>query len=83
MHTVKELLASFVLTISFGGNYLLNVGPDPLGRIPAIFEDRLRQLGRFVNAYSEAIFETKPWIHQNDSEVIWQVSDTRQCFFSF
>ena len=71
MYTVKELIEQLIRTISCGGNLLLNVGPDKYGRIVPIFEDRLRQLGNFVNTHAEAIFGTKPWVHQNDSDTIW------------
>ncbi|KAE9547602.1 hypothetical protein FO519_009189, partial [Halicephalobus sp. NKZ332] len=77
IHTVKELIEQLIRTISCGGNLLLNVGPDKYGRIVPIFEDRLRQLGQFVNVHEEAIFGTKPWIHQNDSEVIWYTSSVK------
>lgn len=65
--TLKELIAELARTISCGGNMLLNVGPDARGRIAPIFEERLRQLGRFVDANREAIFGTRPWIRQNES----------------
>jgi len=76
--TIQEVLQYFVKTLAWGGNFLLNIGPDHLGRIPAIFEERLRDLGKFTNAYGEAIFETKPWIYQNDTESIWYTSKVRK-----
>ncbi|MEU9112884.1 alpha-L-fucosidase [Streptomyces sp. NPDC048483] len=38
---------------SRGGNYLLNVGPDRLGRIPQPSVDRLREAGRWLSAYGQ------------------------------
>ncbi|MFG2287788.1 alpha-L-fucosidase [Streptomyces sp. NPDC048595] len=35
---------------SRGGNYLLNVGPDKLGRIPQASVDRLREVGRWLGS---------------------------------
>lgn len=50
----------------------MNFGPDHNGRVLPIFEERLRDIGTFVNAHEEAIFETKPWIYQNDSDsTVW------------
>ncbi|KAK6765966.1 hypothetical protein RB195_025715 [Necator americanus] len=72
--SVHELIEQLARTISCGGNLLLNVGPDKHGKIPPIFEDRLRELGRFINAHSEAVYSTKPWIHQNDTGNIWYTS---------
>ncbi|MGY5127053.1 alpha-L-fucosidase [Streptomyces nigrescens] len=38
---------------SRGGNYLLNVGPDRLGRIPQPSVDRLRDTGRWLTAHGQ------------------------------
>ncbi|MDL2233732.1 alpha-L-fucosidase [Ruminococcaceae bacterium OttesenSCG-928-L11] len=41
-----------------GGNYLLNVGPDPTGKIPASSADILREVGAFVKANGDAVYQT-------------------------
>ncbi|VDM61929.1 unnamed protein product [Angiostrongylus costaricensis] len=86
VNTVHILIEQLARTISCGGNFLLNIGPDMHGKIPAIFEDRLRELGRlllfschfficrFINVNSEAIYNTKPWIYQNDTGNVWYTS---------
>lgn len=71
VHTVEYLIGQLVRTIACNGNILLNIGPDKSGMIPAIFEDRLRQLGQWVKRNKEAIFDTYPWMYQNDSLSIW------------
>ncbi|KAH7704348.1 Protein W03G11.3 [Aphelenchoides avenae] len=76
--TLSELVTWIARTISCGGNALLNVGPDKYGRIVPIFEDRLRQLGQFVALHEEAIFDTKPWIYQNDGNYTWYTSRVRK-----
>uniref|UniRef100_A0A914DE66 alpha-L-fucosidase n=1 Tax=Acrobeloides nanus TaxID=290746 RepID=A0A914DE66_9BILA len=77
--TPSEAITRLVQVISKGGNYLLNVGPDANGKIIPLFEDRLRQIGIFVWAHSEAIFATKPWIFQNDTATspVWYTSQLR------
>jgi alpha-L-fucosidase len=42
-----------------------------------IFEERLTDLGKFVNTHNEAIFGTKPWIFQTDFGDIWYTSRLR------
>ncbi|CAD6190565.1 unnamed protein product [Caenorhabditis auriculariae] len=49
VHTVYELISQIARTVSCNGNVLLNIGPDMHGRIPPIFEDRLREMGKFLD----------------------------------
>lgn len=74
--TLKEIVGELATAIACGANLLVNVGPDQNGRILPVFEERLRQLGEFVRTNQEAIFETRPWIHQNDSNT-WYTSRVR------
>ena len=69
VHTVAQLIEQLARTISCGGNLLLNVGPTHDGRIVPIFEQRLRALGRWLQTNGEAVYSSKPWIYQNDSNV--------------
>ncbi|XP_050413353.2 alpha-L-fucosidase [Patella vulgata] len=65
--TTHQLITTFVETVSCGGNMLMNVGPTKEGRINPIFEERLRDMGAWLNVNNEAIKGSRPWSHQNDT----------------
>ncbi len=54
----EMLIRNLVDIASKGGNYLLNVGPTSEGLIPAPSVERLKQIGQWMKANSEAIYAT-------------------------
>ncbi|KAH8301141.1 hypothetical protein KR018_003514 [Drosophila ironensis] len=65
--TSKEVVREIVTTVSCNGNVLINVGPTKYGTILPIFEERLRDMGRWLKVNGEGIYGSKPWIYQNDT----------------
>jgi len=57
--TLDELLRVMAEVFSKGGNFLLNVGPQPDGIIPAGEVQRLQELGDWMDIYGEAVYGTK------------------------
>jgi len=71
--SVEDIIEELVSTVSCGGNMLLNVGPTADGVILPVFEERLRQLGSWLQVNGEAIYKSIPWRVQNDTAAqdIW------------
>lgn len=69
-------VSEIAITVSTGGNILINVGPTQNGFIQPIFVERLRSMGSWLKINGEAIYESHPWIHQNDTKTpdIWYTS---------
>ena len=55
-----NVIENLCLSRKVGANYLLNVGPDAEGRIPAFEEALLRKVGDWVNAHANVIYDGKP-----------------------
>ncbi len=54
----KKYIADLITIASRGGNYLLNVGPDPLGCFQEEAKKLLKEVGEWLNLHGEAIYGT-------------------------
>jgi alpha-L-fucosidase len=54
------LIHYLVNSVSQGGNFLLNIGPDSTGAIPQPAIDRLKAVGKWMQVNSESIYGAGP-----------------------
>jgi alpha-L-fucosidase len=55
----REVIHKLVEVIAKGGNLLLGVGPTPTGVFPEEVNNRLKEIGDWTSAHSEAIYGTR------------------------
>jgi len=56
--STQDLIRVLVEVVSRGGNFLLNVGPQPDGLVQPEFQERLRGIGNWLEVNGESIFDT-------------------------
>lgn len=57
--SAEALIRNLIDAASKGGNYLLNIGPEPDGTVPAETVERMKEIGKWMDVYGESIYATK------------------------
>ncbi len=57
----EQLVHQLINIVARGGNFLLNIGPTADGRIPVIMQQRLKEIGDWLNVNGEGIYSTRRW----------------------
>jgi len=84
--TIEQILHLTVSGIAKYGNVLMNVGPTSDGIILPIFEERLTQLGQWLEISGESIYGSSPWRIANDNITdieTWYTTNNGDLYMSF
>lgn len=57
--STKDLIHYLVKAAGMNANLLMNIGPQPDGNLPATAIERLKEMGEWMNTYSETIYGTR------------------------
>lgn len=57
---IAEILHNLLRIVSRGGNYLIGIGPDATGAMPPQVEQRLGELGGWLEKYGVGIYGSRP-----------------------
>lgn len=76
--TSKALIHRFVQTVANGGGMIINVGPKADGQIPLIQQERLIDLGNWLQINGKAIYGSNPYtIKEEEKEVVFERIDEK------
>ncbi len=85
--TSRQLILELVDIVSRGGNLLLNVGPAADGTIPVVMQERLLDIGKWLEVNGEAIYQTRKRVVTSQKSVDHEIYFTKNgnkvfCIFS-
>jgi alpha-L-fucosidase len=71
----RDVVHMLVDVVAKGGNYLLNVGPDPNGELPPEALSRMREIGDWMDVNGEAIYKSRAIAPYRDGK--WRFTTLR------
>ncbi len=67
--STSRIITLLIEVVAKGGNLLLGIGPDPMGEIDDQAQERLSQVGAWMQKNGKAIYNTVTAEHYNDGQV--------------
>lgn len=82
-NTSEQLIHELIDIVSRGGNFLLNVGPTADGRIPVIQQQRLHDIGEWLNINGDSIYSStsSKVFYSENKEVYFTQNNEKKCVY--
>ncbi|WP_316815697.1 alpha-L-fucosidase [Pedobacter nyackensis] len=78
-----ELIHTLIKIVSRNGNFLLNIGPSPLGELPPEALSRLKEIGSWMNVYGTAIYESTALAPYESKGIVYTQSADKKVKYVF
>ena len=78
-----RVIRTLVEVVAKGGNLLLGVGPKPDGTFPPEVEEKLLEVGKWLDVNGEAIYGTRSMDHYQDEKVFFTQSKDEKTAYLF
>ena len=75
--SAKELINMLCDLVSKGGNFLLNIGPAADGTIPVIMQERLLQIGAWLDVNGDGIYGTRVYTKEKSDGYYYTKKDNK------
>jgi len=72
------IIHNLVDIVAKGGNYLLNIGPSPLGDYDTAAYSRMKEIGQWMKINGDAIYSTRPIAPYKESNICFTQNKDRR-----
>lgn len=83
LKSADRVIRTLVEVVAKGGNLLLGVGPKPDGTVPSDVEEKLMEIGKWLDINGEAIYETRSMQHYRDENLFFTQSKDEKTAYLF
>lgn len=83
LKSADRVIQTLVEVVAKGGNLLLGIGPKPDGTFPVDVEERLVEIGKWLDVNGEAIYGTRSMFHYQEDKVFFAQSKDEKTAYLF